>query len=627
MAGQVFGLDFGTTNSLLSIIGQDGLPIRLVDKTGRPHPSVVWYRGGEVVVGRDAREHLDAGADAITGSFVRSPKRLLAQDAPVHVGGRDLDPRDVIAEVLRFVRDNAASPHQYQVDHAVMTIPVKLDGTGRRRLREAAKKSGIGVVQFVHEPLAALYAYLRIRPDYRRQLSELDGCRILVFDWGGGTLDLTLCQVQGDQIIQIANMGDTEVGGDRFDEIVRNRVRDFHAAQHLVHDLLTLERDEARILLLNQCELRKIELSEKETATVFVRNYLKREGGGRDLSVSITGGQLADWVGDLVKRGLNAIDSLLENNGLSYSQIALCLPTGGMVNMPAIRDGLNERFGARAPRLSNGDSIISEGAAWIAHDGLKLGLAKPIELLESDGTYSAVVPIPFLLPIENQVMPAASATYYCVDPRPGRASFTFARPNKPNPRDAKSDRESYATFHLEVDEEADPLLERLELKLSIDHDYIAHVDLRSTRRLHHINAEIFDLEFTVRFPTTPGAPSTALDKNVGDKSIPGPLDTATASTVAGQVRLRSNIACDPHWQMVPGDLIERYRPNWFDDRAREYSTWQKRERDYYKDCPYCQRSRYQFRIEGCSQPSCLWVRIYPPAAGKQYPQSDAQTLK
>ena len=143
MAGQVFGLDFGTTNSLLSIIGRDDLPIHLLDKTGRPHPSVAWYRGGEVVVGRDAREHLDAGTDAITGSFVRSPKRLLAQEAPVHVGGRDLDPRDVIAEVLRFLRDNAASPHEYQVQNAVMTIPVKLDGAGRRRLREAARKAGI----------------------------------------------------------------------------------------------------------------------------------------------------------------------------------------------------------------------------------------------------------------------------------------------------------------------------------------------------------------------------------------------------------------------------------------------------------------------------------------------------
>jgi molecular chaperone DnaK len=121
-----------------------------------------------------------------------------------------------------------------------MTIPVRLDGGGRRRLREAARKAGIGVVQFVHEPLAALYSYLRSQRDYRRRLAELDGCRVLVFDWGGGTLDLTLCQVQRDQIVQIANLGDDDVGGDRFDELVRNHARDAHAQRLRGPSQLTL---------------------------------------------------------------------------------------------------------------------------------------------------------------------------------------------------------------------------------------------------------------------------------------------------------------------------------------------------------------------------------------------------
>lgn len=81
MAGQVFGLDFGTTNSLLTVIGRDGRPLYLTDDTDRPHPSVVWYRGGEVVVGRKARENLDAGAEPITGSFVRSPNN---SSTPMH---------------------------------------------------------------------------------------------------------------------------------------------------------------------------------------------------------------------------------------------------------------------------------------------------------------------------------------------------------------------------------------------------------------------------------------------------------------------------------------------------------------------------------------------------------------
>jgi molecular chaperone DnaK len=613
MAGQVFGLDFGTTNSLLTVIGRDNRPTHLLDKSNRPHPSVVWYRGSDVIVGRKARENLDAGSDAVTGSFVRSPKRLLTQDSPIHVGGRELDPRDVIAQVLRFLRNDAADDQavRHEVNHAVMTIPVKLDGAGRRRLREAARKADISVVQFVHEPLAALYAYLRSHTDYRRRLAELDGRRILVFDWGGGTLDLTLCQVQGDQIIQLANMGNNDVGGDRFDEIIRNRVRDKHASQHAIEDLTGLERDETKVSLLNQCELRKIDLSQRDEATVFVRNYLREDGPGRDLSVLISRSELTDWVKDLVHQGLAIIDTLLEQNRLSYSQIELCLPTGGMVNMPAVRAGLTERFGARAPRLENGDRIISEGAAWIAHDDLRLGLAKPIELLQSDDTYAAVVPVPLELPRENLNLPAANAVYHCVDPRSGSATFTFARPNRPRVLDAKSDRQSYATFHLDVDKEADPLLERLELSIGIDHDYIAHIDLRSTMCNHHVKSEIFDLEFTLQFPSTklsPDKPSSESGKV--DGSSKNVASTASLGSV-GKVRIRSNISHERSWKKVPGDLVERYRNNWFDDREQDCSDWQKKERVYYKDCPYCHRTRYEFRTQGCTTPTCLWLKAYP----------------
>lgn len=624
MAGQVFGLDFGTTNSLLSVIGRDGRPIYLTDDTGRPHPSVVWYRGGEVVVGRKARENLDAGAEPITGSFVRSPKRLLDADAPIHVAGRDIDPRDIIAEVLKFlVADAKAQSGRHEVDRVVMTIPVKLDGAGRRRLRDAARKAQISVVQFVHEPLAALYSYLRSQSDYRRRLAELDGCRILVFDWGGGTLDLTLCQVHRNQIVQIANVGDDEVGGDRFDELVRNKVREAHARQHGIEDLAGLEREEARIVLLNQCELRKIELSHRETATVFVRNYLRQEGAGRDLSVSISASDVTEWTRELIDRGLGAIDALLEQNHLSYQQIALCLPTGGMINMPAIRDGLHERFGARSPRLDNADRIISEGAAWIAHDDLRLALAKPIELLQSDDTYAPVVPLPFLLPLENQSIPAASAVYRCVDPRPGRASFTFARPRGPRARDALSERKVYATYQLDIDETAPPLMERLELNVTIDHDYVAHVDLYSTMRRKRLKAEIFDLEFTVAFPfgTDPETGTSQTDRE-GD-SAPAASGSADSTAQGGRVRLRANISAAESWQNVPGDLVIQYQPSWFDERTRAYSNWQKEEWTYYKDCPYCHRRRYQYWTDGCNAAQCLWRLAYPVKNGVSFSQEQS----
>jgi actin-like ATPase involved in cell morphogenesis len=610
MAVDLWGLDFGTTNSLLTIIGRDGKPVHLTDDTERPHPSVVWYRASEIVVGREARKHLDAGSEAISGDFVRSPKRLLEQDALQVVGGQEADARKIIADVLRFLKSDAEGRlgESRRIDRAVMTIPVKLDGAGRRRLREAAREAGIGVIQFVHEPLAALYAYLRRKEDFARRLTELDRCRILVFDWGGGTLDLTLCEVVGDQIIQIANVGDNDVGGDRFDEAIRNEIRDRHAREHGISELIGAERPEAKIKLLNQCELAKIQLSERDSVRVFVSNYLKTDGPGRNLAVTVTQADLNEWTRSLVERGLAAIDRLLEANGISPTQIALCLPTGGMVQMPAIRAGLQERFGPRTERLNDGDRIISEGAAWIAHDRLKLGLAKPIELLQPDQTYASIVQLPFELPMENDNRSIKAIDIRCADPRSGRASFVFARPNRPRPRDARSDRLIYTTTHLEIDPQGPPLAERIDLAMTIDHDYVAKIDMSSSMRRGHVSAEIYDLEFTLRFPRpTARGPLRESGESDRDSEAQSASFSFESASEAGAVRLQSNVVVGSNWGMVPGDIVVHYRQNWFDERTREYSSWQRVEFDYYRLCTTCKRTRYDFRMQDCHHDGfCIW---------------------
>src|SRR5690606_37522697 len=104
--------------------------------------------------------------------------------------------------------------------------------------------------------------------------------------------------------------------------------------------------------------------------------------------------------------------------------------TGGMVNVPAVRNGLLQRFVGRVPHLPNGDRVIAEGAAWVGHDRLRLSLAKPIELLQPDSSYLEIVPEDQSLPVENQSLSIMATQFYCVDPRDGVASFQFARPKK-----------------------------------------------------------------------------------------------------------------------------------------------------------------------------------------------------
>jgi molecular chaperone DnaK (HSP70) len=236
MIEPVFGVDFGTTNSLAAVVAGDRAIPYVDQKTGRPHPSVIWYRGSEIIVGHNAKENMDLTDGGAPAGFVRSPKMALRRDGPIFVDGQPIDTTDAVAAVLNHLRIDASRARGRALNRAVMTIPVDFGGPERRSLRQAANKAGIGVVQFVHEPVAALYAYLRSQSDVNRELARLDGRSVLVFDWGGGTLDLTLCKIQGGSIMQVANLGDNEIGGDRFDERLRTLLRRKHAAAHHIED-------------------------------------------------------------------------------------------------------------------------------------------------------------------------------------------------------------------------------------------------------------------------------------------------------------------------------------------------------------------------------------------------------
>src|SRR5262245_22088965 len=149
----VFGIDFGTTNSLASVV-LGGRIVRLTGPDGRPHPSVVAYRGTNVLVGREAKRGLAEIRSGVLGDTVRSPKRYLGSEFPIQVAGVPRTPSDVIAELFRFLREHAAREIPgYPLERAIVTIPVSLSGLARADLRQAALKGGVRIVQFVHEPL------------------------------------------------------------------------------------------------------------------------------------------------------------------------------------------------------------------------------------------------------------------------------------------------------------------------------------------------------------------------------------------------------------------------------------------------------------------------------------------
>jgi len=648
MVRQLFGIDFGTTNSLAALVVGNEVRSLVNEQDNRPHPSVVWYRGTDAIVGREARNHLDTMHAEVAQGFVRSPKMALRREGPLHIEGQVLEPTDVIAQVLRHLRNDAAARRRggYDLSQAVMTVPVDFGGSQRRDLRDAARKADIGVIQFVHEPAAALYAFMRANremqnvslkseTDMQRVFASLENRNVLVFDWGGGTLDLNLCRIAGGVIYQIATRGNNDVGGDRFDERLMNLVREKHLLQYGLQDTRALEQPGATAALAVQCELAKIELSVKKTHTVLLLDYMRGSGSGRNLSVEVSRSELEDSTRDIVNRGLTEIDSILEKARLDRRDIELCLATGGITNMPAVWAGLIERFGGRVPKLPNADRIIAEGAALIAHDGLRPTLAKPIEILVADGTsrgaYLPIAAAGIKMPVENSSITIPNRRFFCVDPSDGMATFQFAKPMSIGLIQPSDDRETICVASLPVDPGARPLLERLECELQIDHNYIAHATLRSFGRQGSARLEFHQLEFALALPS-----ALAAEENSGSASEGGSSrknesrqinNSASGGASSGRffqsnITLRSNLTPiggdghvdDSSWFVVPGDLIHKWRPDLLEVRAY-MSALQKDERGYYLPCAYCKRSVYNIRTEGpnevCWRSNCSEVRKRP----------------
>jgi molecular chaperone DnaK (HSP70) len=497
---EIFGLDFGTTNTLVALHTSADDRVQHFLDDGRPHPSVVRYHGSTVTAGRAAREQLEGPSIGVVGDFVRSPKRFLGRGLDIYVGGVARNPSEVVADILRHVRNHAISqlPRQVTFGNVVATIPVAMDARGRRALREAARLAGFDIYQFVHEPLAALYGYIRRMQDFQRRMAELEGRLVLVFDWGGGTLDLTLCRVTDGSLIQVHNIGDDSIGGDRFDERIMRLVEDRHRSQNgLSTDPVLIPG--ARAKLNTACELAKIRLSRESAASILVAHFADEVGAARTLEQQVSREDIESCTRDLVDAGIRRIRDTLSYAGVSAEAVEVCLAIGGMVHMPAIRSRLIAEFGGpgRVPLVEHGDRMIAEGAAWIAADQQPLTLAKPFELLHADDAYVPLMDARHHLPTIGTTTVTKFAMY-CVDPRDGYARFLFARPSSPDRTSALDRRSPYAVAVLAVDPNARPLLERLDVQLAVDEDLVMRVDLTSSLVGDRKQVEIHDLEFGLR---------------------------------------------------------------------------------------------------------------------------------
>lgn len=575
----VVGFDFGTTNSMASVVIGDSV-ITFLDNE-RPIPSVVSFEGGKVEVGRKAHDKLTSAGLGVQGSTVRSPKTLLGRDELI-IDGVRRDPVQMVEYVLdhvrRFVLQTKVG-RDLKMDRVVATIPVNMEGHRRALLRQAFRQAGMSVVQFVHEPLAALYGYLRTSEGTTDLVKRYDGKLLLVFDWGGGTLDLTLCRVLDGLLVQVANDGTEEVGGDVFDEELRNEVeRRSRAAQNLGEEVEVLP--EASKRLLHECEDAKIRLSDRSTWNVYVDPYYQSEDQS-DLQVNLSRDDLQDIVGHLVRKGVSRIERLLEREGYSTASVELCLATGGMVNMPLVKNRLDELFGpGRVHVSSKSASAIAEGAAWVAHDQARLHLAKNVELTLARNSYMPLLAAGLSMPVERETK-RERFSLYCVDPSDGHGKFSLVSPHRPGPRVLPDDkRRSLCNMVLKVDAKAHPFRERLEMEVSINENLVLTAEAWSLNQKGRVSHEVHDLEFAL---ATPGAKSGWFRAALLEDT-----EHSGSGSEPGDLAMRSNLAKREDFKLVPGEVLYRINPFYF--RVEQHPPKiQDEERLYYEPCAVCQR--------------------------------------
>ena len=578
----VVGFDFGTTNSLISVI-RGNQPINFLDEENRPTPSIVCYEGSQTIVGRAAKERLTTAGLGIHGNIVRSPKMYLGQES-VFIGV-ERGPVDIVADVVRHVLDKAMMSESYEPDlgkfsDAVVTIPVDMKGYRRQALRDAFRHADMSIVQFVHEPLAALYGLFRGR-DIQAMLRYYDRKLILVFDWGGGTLDLTLCRITDGVAVQLMNDGTEEVGGDVFDQALRN-----HLVQKVFKERGLAETTAIQLgaqeRLLDFCEHAKIDLSSRLKVLLHVPSFFHGVGDD-DFDAELSREELETVVKPFLNKGFERIGNLLQNAGYSPEQVALCVATGGMSNMPSVKGRLHELFGPERVEIPDGTAtLIAEGAAWIASDQADLQLAKNIELLLARNSYLPLVKAGTVMPKEGNVQ-HQPFHLYCTDPRDGVAKFQICTPKRAGERVLPNEpRTHLENLTVKVDREAHAFRERLELDIRIDDDLILQAHARSLNARDEDRREIHNLEFGLAFPTDSQTASSGGNSDKS-KSIPG------KKAQPGSLTIRANVAASADPRLVPGEFLHEYDPAYFHP-GRLPPQEQVDEYLYYRPCAICGRA-------------------------------------
>lgn len=346
--GTVIGIDLGTTNSCVAVIEGD-TPTVITSKEGyRTTPSVVAFtKSKELIVGDAAKRQAAVNSDRTIFSI----KRHMGTDYRKKIDGKYYTPQEISAFILMKLKEDAEDFLGQPVTDAVVTVPAYFTDAQRQATKDAGKIAGLNILRIINEPTSAALAY---------GLDNGTAQKVLVYDLGGGTFDVSVIDI-GDNVIEVlATSGDNHLGGDDFDE----RIVNYLVEQFKISDGINLSKDASAMQRLREeAEKAKKELSSSVTTNINLPFIAMSKDGPHHIDITLSRQTFNELTADLVDRTITPVENALHDAGLSKTDINMVLLVGGSTRIPAVADKVRQLMGKEPSRNLNPDECVALGAA------------------------------------------------------------------------------------------------------------------------------------------------------------------------------------------------------------------------------------------------------------------------
>ncbi len=385
--GKIIGIDLGTTNSVVAIMEKGDIKIITNSEGGRTTPSVVGFaKDGGRLVGQVAKRQSITNPENTVYSIKRFMGRRLSEvsaeikmvpykvvggpndDARVSIAGKQYSPPEISALILQKLKEAAEDYLGEKVTEAVITVPAYFNDAQRQATKDAGKIAGLDVKRIINEPTAAALAY-----GMDKKKDEL----IAVYDFGGGTFDISILEI-GENIVEVKSTnGDTHLGGDNIDQ----RLIDWIAEEFKKDQGIDLAKDKMALQRLKEAaEKAKIELSTTQETEINLPFVTADASGPKHLVLKLSRSKLEQLVGEIIERSIAPCKQAIKDAGISVADIKEVILVGGMTRMPYIQELVKKFFGRDGNKSVNPDEVVAAGAA--VQGGVLGGEAKDILLLD-----------------------------------------------------------------------------------------------------------------------------------------------------------------------------------------------------------------------------------------------------